>query len=82
VRRRARRRGEVALSLERMVGVEEIDPPPATMTVLAGTPLERVQAAADDAGFLIPSTSAPAAPAPSAATSRPTPAATGSSATA
>jgi FAD/FMN-containing dehydrogenase len=46
--------GEVALSLERMVGVEEIDPATATMTVLAGTPLERVQAAADDAGFLVP----------------------------
>ncbi len=43
--------GWVALSLERMVGVEEIDPASATMTVRAGTPLEAVQRAADDAGF-------------------------------
>ena len=34
--------GWVALSLERMVGVEEIDPDSATMTVRAGTPLEAV----------------------------------------
>jgi FAD/FMN-containing dehydrogenase len=46
--------GEIALSLERMVGIEEIDPATATMTVLAGTPLERVQQAADAAGFLCP----------------------------
>lgn len=46
--------GEVALSLERMVGVEEIDPATATITALAGTPLERLQAAADEAGFLLP----------------------------
>ena len=45
--------GEIALSLERMVGIEEIDPATATMTVLAGTPLERVQEAADQAGFLV-----------------------------
>ena len=44
--------GWVALSLERMVGVEEIDPASATMTVRAGTPLEAVQRAADEAGFL------------------------------
>jgi FAD/FMN-containing dehydrogenase len=43
--------GWVALSMERMVGVEEIDPDSATMTVLAGTPLEAVQRAAADAGF-------------------------------
>lgn len=43
--------GWVALSLERMVGVEEIDPASATMTVLAGTPLELVQRAAAEAGF-------------------------------
>ena len=51
VRRGARLEGEIALSLERMVGIEEIDPATATMTVLAGTPLERVQEAAD-AGWL------------------------------
>ena len=43
--------GWVALSLERMVGVEEIDAASATMTVRAGTPLEAVQRAADEAGF-------------------------------
>nr|WP_145552717.1 FAD-binding oxidoreductase [Variovorax boronicumulans] len=43
--------GWVALSLERLVGVEEIDPDSATMTVRAGTPLEVVQRAASDAGL-------------------------------
>ena len=43
--------GEVALSLERMTGIEEIDPATATMTAWAGTPLEAVQNAAADAGF-------------------------------
>jgi FAD/FMN-containing dehydrogenase len=43
--------GWVALSMERMVGVEEIDGDSATMTVRAGTPLEAVQRAASDAGF-------------------------------
>ena len=43
--------GCVVLNVERMTGVEEIDPVMATMTVLAGTPLAAVQAAADDAGF-------------------------------
>jgi FAD/FMN-containing dehydrogenase len=46
------REGEVALSLERMNGVEEIDSASATLTALAGTPLAVVQQAADDAGFL------------------------------
>jgi FAD/FMN-containing dehydrogenase len=45
---------EVALSLERLVGIEEIDTASATMTVLAGTPLEAVQQAADAAGFFCP----------------------------
>ena len=44
----------IALSLERMVGIEEIDPAAGTMTVLAGTPLELVQRAADAAGFFFP----------------------------
>jgi FAD/FMN-containing dehydrogenase len=46
--------GSVALSLERMVGVEEIDTASATMTVKAGTPLQIVQQAADEAGFFMP----------------------------
>ncbi|MBL8708878.1 MAG: FAD-binding oxidoreductase [Rhodospirillaceae bacterium] len=45
---------EIALSLERMSGIEELDPQAATLTVLAGTPLETAQAAAADAGFLLP----------------------------
>jgi FAD/FMN-containing dehydrogenase len=44
--------GEIALSLERMSGIEEIDAASATLTALAGTPLAIVQQAADDAGFL------------------------------
>jgi FAD/FMN-containing dehydrogenase len=44
--------GELALSLERMSGIEEIDPASATLTALAGTPLVVVQQAADEAGFL------------------------------
>jgi FAD/FMN-containing dehydrogenase len=43
--------GDVALSLERLVGVEELDPAAATMTVGAGTTLEAAQQAARDAGF-------------------------------
>ena len=43
--------GWVALSLERMVGIEELDTLGATMTVWAGTPLEQVQRAAADAGL-------------------------------
>src|SRR5262249_56772309 len=46
--------GWVAISLERMVGIEEIDGASATMTVKAGTPLETIQKAADDAGFFFP----------------------------
>ncbi|WP_118178646.1 FAD-binding oxidoreductase [Paraburkholderia phosphatilytica] len=46
--------GAVALSLERMVGIEEIDAASATITVKAGTPLQAVQQAADEAGFFIP----------------------------
>ena len=43
--------GEIAVSLERMSGIEEIDTSAATLTALAGTPLQTVQAAAADAGF-------------------------------
>ncbi|HRO13424.1 FAD-binding oxidoreductase [Amaricoccus sp.] len=45
--------GAVALSLERFSGIEEIDPDSATVTVRAGTPLEAIQRAADDAGFFV-----------------------------
>ena len=44
--------GAVVLSLDRMSGVEELDEVAATMTVLAGTPLQVVQEAARAAGFL------------------------------
>jgi FAD/FMN-containing dehydrogenase len=44
----------IALSLERLTGIEEIDSSAATMTVRAGTPLETVQRAADEAGFFCP----------------------------
>lgn len=46
--------GAVVLSLERMSGVEDIDPAAATLTALAGTPLQAVQEAAAAAGFLFP----------------------------
>lgn len=46
------RMGEIAISLERMSGIEELDPASATLTALAGTPLAIVQQAADDADFL------------------------------
>lgn len=48
------REGEIALSLERMRGIEAIDKASATMTVLAGTPLQTIQEAAEAAGFLFP----------------------------
>ncbi len=44
--------GEVALSLERMSGIEEIDREAGTLTALAGTPLQAIQQAAEAAGFL------------------------------
>ena len=43
----------IALSLERLVGIEEIDPDAATMTVRAGTTLETIQNAAAEAGFMV-----------------------------
>jgi FAD/FMN-containing dehydrogenase len=46
--------GWVAISLERMVGIEEIDPASATMTVRAGTSLETIQKAADECGLFFP----------------------------
>ncbi len=45
--------GQVVLSLERLKGIEEIDRDSATMTVLAGTPLEAAQRAAEEAGLYL-----------------------------
>ncbi len=45
--------GQVVLSLERLKGIEEIDRDSATMTVLAGTPLEVAQQAAEEAGLYL-----------------------------
>jgi FAD/FMN-containing dehydrogenase len=46
--------GWVAISLERMTGIEEIDPASATMTVRAGNSLETIQKAADERGMFFP----------------------------
>ena len=46
--------GAFALSLERLVGIEEVDTSSAAITVRAGTPLQVVQQAADAAGFFFP----------------------------
>jgi FAD/FMN-containing dehydrogenase len=43
--------GALALSLERLVGIEEIDAAAGTITVRAGTTLQAVQEAAEAAGF-------------------------------
>ena len=45
---------ELAISLERLTGIEQIDRAAQTMTVRAGTPLQVVQQAAADAGYLFP----------------------------
>ena len=47
------RAGQIVLSLERLKGVEEIDRDSATMTVLAGTPLQAAQKAAEEAGLYL-----------------------------
>lgn len=46
--------GEFAVSLERMKGIEEIDPKAMTATVLAGTPLQVLQEAADQQNLFMP----------------------------
>ena len=46
--------GELVLSLERLTGIEELDRAAHTVTVRAGTPLQAVQQAAADAGYLFP----------------------------
>ncbi|MEO0412404.1 MAG: FAD-binding oxidoreductase [Pseudomonadota bacterium] len=48
------KQGDIALSLERMNRILEIDPVAMTMTVEAGVTLEQVQTAASDAGMLFP----------------------------
>lgn len=47
-------KGDVALCLDRLAGIEEIDPDSATMTLRAGTVLQVAQEAAEKAGFLLP----------------------------
>jgi len=46
--------GAMVMSMERMNGVEEIDTVMSTMTVLAGTPLANIQAAAEAANLYFP----------------------------
>lgn len=46
--------GDIALSMARFQGIEEIDPIAGAMVVRAGTVLETAQNAAEDAGFLLP----------------------------
>ena len=48
------RLGDIALSLDRFAGIEEIDAASGTMTLRAGTVLEVAQGAAAAAGFLLP----------------------------
>jgi len=48
------RASDIALSLERLRGIEELDPAAATVSVLAGTTLEDIQQAALNAGFAFP----------------------------
>ncbi|MFJ2363308.1 FAD-binding oxidoreductase [Pseudomonas sp. NPDC087697] len=48
------RETDIALSLERLRGIEEIDPAAATISVWAGTTLAQIQQAALDAGFVFP----------------------------
>ncbi len=45
---------EVAITLERMTAIEEIDPVGRTMTVQAGAALQRIQEAAEAQGLLFP----------------------------
>lgn len=46
------RTGDIALSLDRLRGIEEIDVASATVTVRAGTTLQEIQQAVADAGYL------------------------------
>ena len=73
---------EIVLSMERMNAVEEVDASTGVAIAQAGTPLQKLQERVEQDGLMFHSTSAHAAVAPSAAISRPMPAATASSATA
>jgi len=46
--------GEIAISMERMAGIEAIDSESLTATVMAGTPLQTLQHTAAEHGFLFP----------------------------
>ena len=46
--------GELALSLERLTGIEELDEASMTISAQAGPPLQVLQEAAEQAGFLLP----------------------------
>ena len=46
--------GEIAISLERMNGIEELDTTAMTVTALAGTPLQVLQDAADSEDLFLP----------------------------
>ncbi|MBT5106429.1 MAG: FAD-binding oxidoreductase [Porticoccaceae bacterium] len=46
--------GEIAISLERMNGIEELDATAMTVTALAGTPLQVLQDAAEDRELFLP----------------------------
>lgn len=48
------RPGEIAVSLERLSGIEEVDTASMTLTAMAGTPLQTIQEAAENAGLLLP----------------------------
>ncbi len=48
------RPGEIAVSLERLCGIEEVDTTSMTITARAGTPLQTLQEAAEEAGLLLP----------------------------
>jgi len=58
--------GEVALSLSRLSGVEEIDAVQGVMVLRAGTVLEVAQRAAEAAGFLLARSAAISPPMPGA----------------
>lgn len=44
----------IVISLERLNGIEEVDAAAMTLTAGSGTPLQTIQEAADEAGFLFP----------------------------
>ena len=48
------RRGEIAMSMARLSGIEELDTASMTVTARAGTPLQAIQEAAAEANLLLP----------------------------